>query len=100
MAAALLARTESALGRQASALERVDEAVSRSRALWLAVKASMLEHSAWLGQALIAQAVVQRAAGQSEAARQSAEEALPHLQASMDDLAPETREATASLAAR
>jgi len=100
LAAALLARTESALGRQASALDRVDEAVSRARALWLAAKASGLAHSAWLGQALLAQAVVQKAAGQGDAARLSAEEALPHLRATMGDLAPETREAVALLAAR
>jgi len=52
LAAALLARTESALGRQASALERVDEAVSRSRALWLAVKASGLAHKRLAGPGL------------------------------------------------
>jgi len=100
LAVALLARTESTLGRQASALERVDEAVSRARALWLATKASGLAHSAWLGQALLAQAVIRKAAGQTDAARQSAEEALPHLQATMGDLAPETREAVAFLATR
>ena len=100
MAAALLARTESSLGRQASALERADEAVSRARALWSAAQASGLAHSAWLGQALLAQAVVRRASGQDDAVRQSAEEALPHLRATMGDLAPETREAVALLAAR
>ena len=100
MAAALLARTESMLGRQASALARADEAVSRARALWQAGAASGLTHSAWLGQALIAQAVVRKAAGQGDAARQSAEEALPHLRAMMGDLAPETREALAFLSAR
>jgi hypothetical protein len=93
LAAALLARTESALGRHAAAIERVDEAVSRARSLWSAGAASGLPHSAWLGQALIAQAVVRKAAGQGDAARQSAEEALPHLQATMGELAPETREA-------
>ena len=100
LAAALLARTESALGRPAPALARAEEAVSRARSLWLAAKASGLAHSAWLGQALLAQAVVRKAAGQADAARQSAEEALPHLQATMGALAPETREAVAFLAAR
>ena len=100
LAAALLARTESALGRHAAALERVDEAVQRARALWSAGSAAGLPHSAWLGQALIAQAVVRKAAGQGDAARQSAEESLPHLQATMGELAPETREAVAFLAAR
>ena len=100
LAAALLARTESALGRPALALERAEEAVSRARSLWQAGTASGLAHSAWLGQALIAQAVVRKAAGQTDAARQSAEEALPHLQATMGALAPETREAVAFLAAR
>ena len=98
LAAALLARTESALGHTAPALERADEAVSRARSLWQAGRASGLTHSAWMGQALIAQAVVHKAAGQAAAARQSAEEALPHLQATMGDLAPETREAVAFLA--
>jgi len=100
LAATLLARTESMLGQQASALERVDEAVSRARALWSAAKASGLTHSAWLGQALLAQAVVRKAAGQGDAARQSADEALPHLLATMGELAPETREAMAFLVAR
>ncbi len=100
LAAALLARTESALGRHASAIERVDEAVSRARSLWLAATASGLSHSAWLGRALIAQAVVRKAAGQADAARRSAEEALPHLQATMGEMAPETRETVAFLTAR
>ena len=100
LAAALLARTESTLGRQASALEQVDGAVSRARALWLAAKASGLAHSAWLGQALLAQAVFQKAAGQGDAARLSAEEALPHLRSTMGELAPEAREAAALLAGR
>jgi tetratricopeptide (TPR) repeat protein len=100
LAAALLGRTESTLGRHASAIERVDEAVSRARSLWTAAAASGLPHSAWLGQALIAQAVVRKAAGQGDAARQSAEEALPHLQATMGERAPGTREAVAFLAAR
>jgi len=100
MAAALLARTESTLGRQAAALQRVEEAVIRARSMSSAGSASGLAHSAWLGQALLAQALVQRAAGQGDAARQRAEEALPHLQATMGDLAPETREAVAFLAAR
>ncbi len=100
LAAALLARTESAQGRHAAATERVDEAVNRARSLWSAGAATGLPHSAWLGQALIAQAVVRKAAGQVDTARQSAEEALPHLQATMGELAPDTREAVAFLAAR
>ena len=100
LAAALLARTEATLGRQASALERVDETVSRARSMWLAGKASGLAHSAWLGQALLAQAVVRKAAGRGDAARQSADEALPHLRTTIGDLAPETREAVAFLVAR
>ncbi len=100
LAAAWLARTEATRGRHAAALERVDEAVLRARAMWSAGAASGLTHSAWLGQALIAQAVVRKAAGQGNAARQSAAEALPHLQATMGALAPETREAVAFLAAR
>jgi tetratricopeptide (TPR) repeat protein len=100
LAAALLARTESTLGHHASAVSHVDEAVSRARSLWSASSASGLAHSAWMGQALIAQAVVRKAAGQSDAARQSAEEALPHLRATMGDVAPDTREAVAFLATR
>jgi serine/threonine-protein kinase len=100
LAAALLARTESTLGRHASAIEGVDETVSRARSLWTAAAASGLPHSAWLGQALIAQAVVRKAAGQGDTARRSAEEALPHLQATMGELAPATREAMTFLAAR
>ena len=98
LAAALLARTESALGRHAAALERVDEAVLRARAMWSAGAANGLTYSAWLGQALLAQAVIRQAAGQPVDARKSAEEALPHLQATMGDLAPPTREAVALLA--
>ena len=64
----------------------------------LALQGSGLAHTSWLGQALCAQAVVQNAAGQRDAARQSAEEALPHLRATMGELAPETREAVAFLA--
>ena len=100
LAGALLARTESALGRHVSALERADESVLRARALWADASASGLAHSSWLGQALLAQAVVRSAARQGQAARQSAEEALPHLQVAMGALAPETREALAFLAAR
>ncbi len=100
LAAALLARTESTLGRHASAIEGVDETVSRARSLWTAAAASGLPHSAWLGQALIAQAVVRKAAGQGDTARRSAGEALPHLQATMGELAPATREAVTFLAAR
>ncbi len=100
LAGALLARTESALGREAPALAGVDEAVNRARALWSTAEGSGLPHSSWLGQALLAQAVVRKAAGQGDAARQSAEEALPHLRATMGDLAPDTREALAFLAAR
>ena len=98
LAAALLARTESMLGRHAAALERADEAVLRARALWSAGLVGGLAHSAWLGQALLAQAVVREAAGQVAPARKSIEEALPHLQATMGDIAPPTREAIAVLA--
>ena len=98
LAAALLARTEAKLGRDAAAIERVDEAVLRARAMWSAGAASGLAHSAWLGQALLAQAVVREAAGQTTEARKSIEEALPHLQATMGDLAQPTREAIAVLA--
>ncbi len=98
LAAALLARTESKLGRNVPALERVDEAVARARVLWSATLASGLAHSAWLGQALLAQAVIRQAAGQPVDARTSAEEALPHLQATMGDLSLPTQEAVAVLA--
>jgi eukaryotic-like serine/threonine-protein kinase len=100
LAAALLARTESKLGRHASALELVDSAVMRARTLWSAGAASGLAHSAWLGQALLAQAVIRKAAGQADAARKSVEEALPHLRATMGETARETREAVAFVAAR
>jgi eukaryotic-like serine/threonine-protein kinase len=99
LAAAFLARSESALGRHALAITRVEEAVKGARSLWSSAVASGLAHNAWLGQALIAQAVVQQAAGQGAASRQSAEEALPHLQATMGGLAADTREAVAFLAA-
>ena len=97
-AAALMARTEARLGNHTAAALRADEAVNRARTLLLALQGSGLAHTSWLGQALWAQAVVQNAAGQRDAARQSAEEALPHLRATMGELAPETREAVAFLA--
>ena len=100
LAATMLARTEAALGLHESALKRTADTVLRATSMWTATAASGLPYSAWLGQALLAQAVVQRAAGQPEVARQSAEEALPHLQATMGELAPDTREAMAFLAAR
>ena len=100
LAANLLARTEAALGLHESALKRAADTVLRATAMADAVAASGLPHSAWLGQALLAQAVVQRAAGQGDNARLSAEKALPHLQATMGERAPQTREAVALLAVR
>jgi hypothetical protein len=100
LAATMLARTEAALGLHESALKRAADTVLRTTSMAAAVAASGLSHSAWLGQALLAQAVVQRAAGQATHARQSAEKALPHLRATMGERAPETREAVAFLAAR
>ena len=98
LAAALMARTEAMLGNHTAAALRADEAVNRTRTLLLALQGSGLAHTSWLGQALWAQALVQSAAGQRDAARQSAEEALGHLRATVGERAPETREAVAFLA--
>ena len=100
LAATMLSRTEAALGLHESALKRTADTVLRATSMSTAVAANGLPHSAWLGQALLAQAVVQRAAGQTDNARQSAEKALPHLLATMGERAPETREAVAFLSAR
>ena len=91
-AAALLARTELALGHPDAAAARAAEAVAQARTL-----AKGFEHSEWLGSALLAQAIVQRARGEA-AAQASAQEALAQLQATVGDAAPTTVEARRLLA--
>jgi tetratricopeptide (TPR) repeat protein len=52
-------------------------------------------HSGWVGVALLAQARVQQAQGQAAPARAALAEALAHLQHSVGEAAPATREAAA-----
>jgi serine/threonine-protein kinase len=93
-AAALLARTELALGRPDAAAARAAEAVAQARTL-----AKGFEHSEWLGSALLAQAIVQQRRGEAAAAQASARAALAELQPTVGDAAPTTVEARRLLAA-
>jgi tetratricopeptide (TPR) repeat protein len=93
-AAALLARTELALGRPDAAADRAAEAVAQARTL-----AKGFEHSEWLGSALLAQAIVQQRRGEAAAAQASARAALAELQPTVGDAAPTTVEARRLLAA-
>ena len=92
-AAALLARTELALGHPDVAAARAAEAVAQARAF-----AKGFAHSQWLGNALLAQAVVQQARGEAVTAQASAREALAELRATVGDAAPATAEARRLLA--
>ena len=93
-ALALLAREESAAGRNEEAARQAALAVAQARQA-----AEGLASSAWLGQALVAEGVVQRAQGQGESAQATLRAALGQLKKAAGDDAPATREATTLLAA-
>lgn len=86
----LLARTELELGDIDSARRHVAEAVSSARSF-----AKDLPSSAWLGEALLAQALVQRAGSDAAGAGRSLDEAWVQLREADGDDAPVTREARA-----
>jgi serine/threonine-protein kinase len=88
----LLARTELQLGEGAAAAEYASQAVAQARAAL-----GGFAQSAWLGEALLAQAEVQSAAG-NKAVRATLAEALTQLRETTGDAAPATREAKALLA--
>ena len=90
----LLAQAELELGDGASAARHATEAVAQGRA-----RLAGFVHSAWLGEALLAQARVQRAQGDKAAARASLDDALAQLGDTLGDGAPAVREAKTLLAA-
>ena len=92
-ALALLARTEVTLG-IADAKGHANTAVTKARAL-----NAGFEHSAWLGIALLARAVVERGQPDAVTAKSTAIEALRHLERTLDAQAPAVREARALLVA-
>jgi serine/threonine-protein kinase len=86
-ALALLARTEQQLGELDAAGRHADEAVAQSRAALAG-----FAHSEWLGSALVARGLVQRARGDAAAAAATWRDALVELRASVGDAAPATGE--------
>jgi len=91
-ALALLAREEARLGNASEAARHATLAVTQAREA-----AEGLAASQWLGIALVAQGLAERAQGQSESARASLGAAVEQLRRSAGDEAPVTREASALL---
>ena len=94
-AAGLLARTELALGRPDAAAAHAEEAVRQARTL-----AKGFAHSQWLGNALLAQGLVQQARGEAAAARVSWSAAAAELEPTLGPSAPASIEARRLLAGR
>ena len=94
-ALALLARTETELGDAGEAARHAELALQHSRD-----GAKGFASSAWLGDALVASALVQRARGDSAAAQASLREAATQLQGAVGPEAPAVRHAQALLASR
>jgi len=92
-ALALLARVELQLGDTPSAARHADQAVAQARAAL-----GGFAHSAWLGEALLVQGVVQNAEGDKIAAAATWREALMQLQDTIGDTAPATQEARSLIA--
>jgi tetratricopeptide (TPR) repeat protein len=90
----LLARTELALGDTAAARRDADHAVVAARAV-----SAGFEHTAWLGDALLAQGATLRAQ-HDPAAAEVLRQAAIELEASAGTGAPDSREAQALVAAR
>jgi tetratricopeptide (TPR) repeat protein len=84
----LLARVEVASGELPAARAHAAQAVSQGQAAMAG-----FAHSAWLGHALVAQGLAQRALGDGIAARTSLHAAVRELQATLGESAPATREA-------
>jgi eukaryotic-like serine/threonine-protein kinase len=94
-ALAELLRLELQGGDVAAASEHAASALAQAREL-----SRGFAHSGWVGMALLAQAKVQRAQGQAALARATLAEALTHLQTTLGEAAPATREAVALAAER
>jgi tetratricopeptide (TPR) repeat protein len=93
-ALALLARTDMQLGDAAAATTHAAQAEARARAA-----ASGFAGTEWLGDALLARSVVERARGERAAAQALLREAQTQLHDTLGDDAPASREARALLAA-
>jgi serine/threonine-protein kinase len=89
----LLARTELQLGELDAAQAHATQAVDQSRAAL-----GGFAHSEWLGSALVAQGLAQRARGEVAAAQASWRAAVAELQPTVGDAAPATAEARRLLA--
>jgi eukaryotic-like serine/threonine-protein kinase len=93
LALSLLARCEQQLGNDAAARSAAEQAVSVARQLHTG-----FAHTAWIGSAMLAQAVVLNAQKHTAAARAVLLEARTHLDDAAGPTAPATREAHALLA--
>ena len=89
----MLSRTEQQLGDIDSAAAHAARAVAQAREAMAG-----FEHSQWLGGALVAQGMVQKARGQSAAAQASWRTALTELQITLGESAPATDEVRRLLA--
>jgi serine/threonine-protein kinase len=89
----LLARVELARGEPRAAETHAAKAVAQGRAAMAG-----FAHSAWLGHALVAQGLTQRALGERAAAGATLRAAIQELQATLGERAPATREARELLA--
>jgi serine/threonine-protein kinase len=94
-ALALLARTESQLGDPAAAAKHAELALQQARE-----GAKDFASSAWLGDALIAVAQVQRSRGDAALAQASLRDAATQLQGAVGDDAPAARQVQTLLAGR
>ena len=91
-ALSLLTRTEQQLGNDSAARLYAEQAVTSARQV-----SKDFATTEWLGSALLAQAVVQKAQGNKAAAQATLGEALAQLQGAVGDGAPATQEARALL---
>ena len=91
----LLADSDAQVGDAAAASAHAEAALTQARSA-----AAGLASSAWLGDALVAKARVQRAAHDDAAAQTSLREAVAQLSSALGDDAPATREAQTLLAGR
>jgi eukaryotic-like serine/threonine-protein kinase len=92
-ALSMLSRTEQQLGEIDAAEADAARAVAQARDAMVG-----FEHSEWLGSALVAQGLVQRARGDNAAAQATWRAALVELQASVGESAPATTEVRRLLA--
>lgn len=93
LALALLARVEVERGELDSARSRIDQAVAKARSALAG-----FSHSQWLGQALVAQALLEHARGEQAEALRSMQAALAELESAAGASAPAAAEARQLLA--